>query len=214
MVKTIAYQHTNTYEILNPITAETKNIWVCFHGLGYLAKYFKKYFTHLDETQNAVIIPQAPSKFYMGEAFKHVGACWLTRETTMLDMDNILNYINGIFNTERLTNDPRIVLFGYSQGVSIATRFLKQYHYPIKALIMHSGSIPHELNEQDGLHFKQHCNRFIHISGKQDEYVTPELIQRENAKIDMLFGTVCEIYRPEIKHVVDTELLLEISKSL
>ncbi|WP_438961251.1 hypothetical protein [Nonlabens sp.] len=48
MVKTVSYQHTNSYEILHPVTANTENIWICFHGLGYLATYFKRYFQNMD----------------------------------------------------------------------------------------------------------------------------------------------------------------------
>lgn len=214
MVKTVTYSHTNSYEIVNPVVATTKNIWICMHGLGYLSRYFKKYFKTLDPAIHAVIVPQAPSKFYIGDTFKNVGACWLTRVDTMQEMDNNLNYLNNVLKQEEITGDPRLVLFGYSQGVSIATRLLKNYHHQIKALIMHSGSIPAEFTTTDVVHFKKHCGRFIHISGKRDEYVTPEIIAREKDKIEMLFGMDCEIHQPDIKHIVDVPLLYQIAQSL
>ncbi len=214
MSQTVTYQHTNSYEVLYPVTSTTKNIWICFHGIGYLATYFKKYFKDLDPQLNAVIIPQAPSKFYLGKDFKHVGASWLTRVDTAMEMENNLNYIDAILEKERLTGDPRLILMGYSQGVSIATRFLKHYEKPIKALIMHSGSIPAELDAQDGSLFQLKSARCIHIAGTLDEYLTADLIQLEKKKIEMLFGTKCEIHRPEIKHEVDATLLREISETL
>ncbi len=214
MVKTISYQHTNSYEILNPVTENTENIWICFHGLGYLARFFKRYFTGLDPLKNAVIILQAPSKYYLGTNFKHVGSSWLTRVDTDQEMQNNLNYIDAVLKEEHLYNDQRIVLMGYSQGVSIATRFLLHYNAPIKALVMHSGSIPNEFNELDADKFKELSSRNIHISGTRDEYVTADLIQRENKKIEMLFGTECELHRPDIKHEVDTTLLVDISNTL
>lgn len=122
MVKTISYQHTNSYEILNPIIETTENIWVCFHGLGYLAQFFKKYFTGLDPLKNAVLVLQAPSKYYLGSNFKHVGSSWLTRVDTDQEMKNNLNYIDAVLHEEGLNHDKRLVLMGYSQGVSIATR--------------------------------------------------------------------------------------------
>lgn len=214
MVKTVTYSHTNSYEIVHPITSTTKNIWICMHGLGYLSRYFKKYFKDFDPTIHAVIVPQAPSKFYMGTNFKNVGACWLTRIDTSQEMSNVLQYLHGILEQEQIIGDDRVVLFGYSQGVSIATRFLKSYDLPIKALIMHSGSIPNELNAEDSLHFKRYCDRFIHISGLQDEYVTPEIISREKNKIELLFGTECELHTPDIKHEVAIPLLHKIAQSL
>lgn len=214
MVKTVSYQHTNSYEILHPVIETTENIWICFHGLGYLATYFKRYFQDMDPIKNAVIVLQAPSKFYQGTNFKHVGASWLTRVDTAQEMQNNLNYIDTVLESEKLKSDPRIILIGYSQGVSIATRYLKHYNKEVKALVLHSGSIPHELNELDGNIFKEKAKRIIHISGTRDEYVTTELIKRENEKIEKLFGTKCETHRPDIKHEVATDLLIQISNTL
>ncbi|WP_438961250.1 alpha/beta hydrolase [Nonlabens sp.] len=129
-------------------------------------------------------------------------------------MKNNLNYIDAVLENEQLHNDPRLVLMGYSQGVSIATRYLKHYSKEVKALILHSGSIPNELNPTDGSIFKEKAKRIIHISGTRDEYVTAQLIQNENEKIEKLFGTKCELHRPDIKHEVATDLLIEISKTL
>ncbi|AGC78518.1 putative esterase/lipase [Nonlabens dokdonensis DSW-6] len=182
--------------------------------MGYLSTYFKKYFENFDSVKNYVIILQAPSKAYIGKGFKHVGACWLTKVDTHQEMQNNLNYINKVLISEKIEQDPRVTLFGYSQGVSIATRFLKQHHFPITSLIMHSGSIPEELTKEDGLHFKKYCSRFIHIAGTKDEYSNEEIVEREKEKIELLFGTDCEIYRPEIKHVVHVPLLEEIAQNL
>ncbi|MGB5982011.1 MAG: esterase [Nonlabens sp.] len=214
MVKTVSYTHTNSYETLNELTEKTENIWICFHGLGYLATYFKRYFEGLDPEKNYVIVPQAPSKFYIGKKFKHVGACWLTKVDTGREMQNNLQYIRSILDAEQITGDRRIVLFGYSQGVSISTRFLKNYYVPIKAMILHSGSIPAELDHQDSKHFKIICNQFIHISGMRDEYATPEREAEEMKKVKMLFGTECEIHRPDIKHIVHVPLIEDIAKRL
>jgi len=214
MVKTVSYTHTNSYEVLYPVLPTTQNIWLCLHGLGYLSSFFKKYFEKLDPELNAVILPQAPSKYYLGTKFKHVGASWLTRVDTDQEMQNNLNYLDQVMDQEGIAGDSRLVLMGYSQGVSIATRLLKHYAHPIKALIMHSGSIPAELDAEDGEQFKKRTHKFIHIVGTQDEYLTSDLIEREEKKILMLFGTDCELYRPELKHEIDAQLLASISKTL
>jgi len=214
MINKVSYQHTNTYEVLYPITSNAKNIWICFHGLGYLSKFFKKYFKGLDPEENAVIIPQAPSKYYLGDQFKHVGASWLTRIDTDQEMQNNLNYIDGVLANENIAGDSRIILMGFSQGVSIATRYLKHYAQPVKALIMHSGSVPAELDQKDGELFRRMSKRCIHIAGTQDEYLTADLIEREENKLELLFGKECELHRPDIEHIVDAQLLIDISKSL
>lgn len=214
MVKTVSYEHQNTYEMLYPVTSKTTQIWVCFHGLGYLATYFKRYFTGFNKETCAVIVLQAPAKSYLGKDFKHVGACWLTKVDTQQEMQNNLNYITTVLQTENIYGDPRIVLMGYSQGVSIATRFFAQYHHPITALIMHSGSIPAELNEETAKHYATYCHKNIHIVGTQDEYLNEEVITREKNMLELLFGTKCELYRPVIKHEVAVTLLEQLAVSL
>jgi len=42
--KEISYQSTNTYSTLNTLTSETKNVWIVFHGIGYLSRYFIQLF--------------------------------------------------------------------------------------------------------------------------------------------------------------------------
>ncbi len=214
MIKTVRYEHQNTYEVLNPIHDHTTHIWLCFHGLGYLAQYFKRYFTGLDPNKHAVIVLQAPSKHYLGTDFKHVGACWLTRVDTTQEMDNNLRYVNEVLNQEHVYADPRLVLLGYSQGVSIATRFFAQYHFPIKALIMHSGSLPAEFDDRTAMHFAKYGRKFIHIIGLKDEYINDENIKTEKNKIKRLFGTACEQHTPNIKHEVAVTLLEKIAETI
>lgn len=214
MVKTVRYEHQNTYEVLNPIHENTAHIWICFHGLGYLASFFKRYFIGLNPHKHAVIVLQAPAKHYLGTDFKHVGACWLTRVDTAQEMDNNARYIDEVLNQENIYGDPRLVLLGYSQGVSIATRFFAQYHFPIQALIMHSGSLPEEFDGLTANHFNRYGKRFIHIIGLKDEYLNDQNVVNEKNKIKMLFGTACEQYSPDVKHEVAVTLLEDIAKTL
>jgi len=62
--KKVIYSSSNTYSVLNNYTKKTKNVWIVFHGLGYLSKYFIKYFSKVNAEENYIIAPQAPSKYY------------------------------------------------------------------------------------------------------------------------------------------------------
>ena len=42
--KEIYYSVNNSYSTLNELTEATKNIWFVCHGMGYLSRYFIKYF--------------------------------------------------------------------------------------------------------------------------------------------------------------------------
>ena len=139
--KEAAYTSTNTYRTLNNLTEKTKNVWMVFHGMGYLSKYFINYFSELDADENYIIAPQAPSKYYQGKDFKHVGASWLTRENTMTETQNILNYVDAVYKKESIESFPNLIVMGYSQGVSIATRWVASREIQCNKLILHSGGI-------------------------------------------------------------------------
>ena len=95
--KEIGYQTKNSYSTLNNLTEDTKTVWFVCHGMGYLSRYFLKYFKELNAEENYIIAPQAPSKYYI-QPKKHVGANWLTRDETKVGMRNILNYFDAIFD--------------------------------------------------------------------------------------------------------------------
>lgn len=119
--KQVSYQTTNTYSVLNEFTPATKNIWLVCHGMGYLSRYFLKYFKPLDPEDNCIIAPQAPSIYYLNNSYRRVGASWLTRENTTAETENLLNYLDEIYKAEIPQNAPQFIVLGYSQGVSVVT---------------------------------------------------------------------------------------------
>ena len=122
--KKVSYQISNSYSTLNEISVKTKNVWVVLHGIGYLSRYFLKYFKDLDPDENYIIAPQAQAKYYLNNEYRHVGASWLTRENTEAETENVLNYLDEVYKAESLQDAPNLIIFGYSQGVSIATRWI------------------------------------------------------------------------------------------
>ena len=140
--KSVIYLSSNTYSVLNNYTTKTKNVWIVFHGLGYLSKYFINYFSKINPEENFVIAPQAPSKYYQGKDFKHVGASWLTKENTIEETKNVLAYVDQVYKSEIKVKPPNLIILGYSQGVSIATRWVAARKINCNHLILHSGGIP------------------------------------------------------------------------
>ncbi len=208
----ISYETTNSYSTLNLITEKTKNIWIACHGLGYLSKYFIRYFKILKEEENYVICPQAPSKYYQGNDFKYVGASWLTKENTKLETENVLNYLDALHESERNRfNEKRIILMGYSQGVSVVMRWMSQRNIKCDDLIIHSGSIPKELKSSD---FDHHRNINVHlIYGNEDEYINDEKLTHQLNFAKTLFPNQLQIHEFDGKHEVNSAILKQIAES-
>jgi len=209
--KEATYKTTNTYHTLNNFTEKTKYIWVVFHGMGYLSKYFINYFSELNADENYIIAPQAPSKYYQGKDFKHVGASWLTRENTQMETQNILNYIDEVYSKERVGKTTNLIVLGYSQGVSIAARWVASRKIQCNKLILHSGGIPNELEPAD-FEFLSTQTEVIYLYGNKDQYITEARETEEKLKGSKLFQNRLKIEVFNGTHEVNREVLLKLSQ--
>lgn len=200
----INYTIKNTYSTLNKLTKNTKNVWFVCHGMGYLSRYFIVYFKDLNPEDNYIIAPQAQSKYYQATGFKHVGSSWLTKENTLVETENVMAYFDAVFESEAIPKDRNLIIFGYSQGVSVALRYLAKRKLQCSQLIIHSGGIPKELTPEN---FKFLNAKVTLIYGTDDEYLNEERIAYETEKAQSLFGNNLKILPFEGKHVVNVELI-------
>ena len=177
--KEISYTTTNTYSTLNTLTDQTKNVWFVCHGMGYLSRYFLKYFKDLNPVENYIIAPQAQSKYYLPPNFKHVGGSWLTKENTIKETENVMRYFDAVFEAEIIPKNTNLIVFGFSQGVSVAMRYLARKQLPCEQLILHSGGIPKELTSDD---FRFFNGTVYLVYGTDDEYLNEARMEEEQRR--------------------------------
>ena len=202
--KEISYSTTNSYSTLNTLTDQTKNIWFVCHGMGYLSRYFLNYFKNLNAEDNYIIAPQAQSKYYIPPKFQYVGASWLTKENTIKETENVMRYFDAVFEAEAIPKDKNLIVMGYSQGVSVAMRYIAKRQLQCEHLILHSGGIPKELNVED---FKFLNAKVYLVYGTDDEYLNEERMQEERNRAFELFGNKVNIIPFEGKHEVNVEII-------
>ena len=202
--KEISYKNTNSYSILNNLTEHTKNVWFVCHGMGYLSRYFLKYFKDLNPKENYIIAPQAQAKYYIPPKFKHVGASWLTKENTAKETDNVMQYFDAVFDAEFIPKHCNLIILGYSQGVSVAMRYIAKRQLQCDELILMSGGIPKELNAND---FAFLSAKISLIYGTKDEYLNDERMIYEKERVQELFGNDVSIIPFEGTHVVNVDLI-------
>lgn len=202
----MAYPARNTVSTQNELTSKTTHVWILFHGMGYLSRYFLKYFDGLDPERHFLVAPQAPSKYYLDKHFKHVGASWLTKEDTELEIENILSYLDAMMAGLSLPKGIKLVVFGFSQGVSIATRWLARRKILCDHLILYAGGIPEEIKPSDVVHLNDHTGIKV-IVGNRDEYISLERWELEKEKIQTLFKgrAVVEVF--DGTHEIRKELI-------
>jgi len=207
--KTVSYTHTNTYSTLNTYTPKTKNVWLVCHGMGYLSKYFIKYFKGLNPEENYIIAPQAPSKYYQDKKFKYVGASWLTKENTALEKENVLRYMDTVWAAESSqwkAQDINLILMGYSQGVSIITRWASSRKIDCKQFLLHSGAIPSELTPQDFVYLSL-TTKVTYLYGDKDPYINEARKTEQQLKGTALFGKRLEVEVFDGVHEVNTTFI-------
>lgn len=207
--KQVSYQSVNTYSTLNERTDKTENIWVIFHGIGYLSKYFLKYFRHLNQEKNYVIAPQAPSKYYLNGKYEHVGASWATRENTEQDIQNVLAYLDEIYEKEGLKNAKNLIFFGYSQGVSIVTRWIARRRINCSKLVLNSGRLPTELKPEDFAFLEGIEISFVY--GTEDPFVNKEFLESEEKRIRELFPKNLKFIPFDGGHEVNKDIILKLA---
>ena len=207
----VSYSHVNSFETLNKINSKTKNVWFVFHGMGYLSRYFLKYFKSLNPEDNFIICPQAPSKYYLKDNFKHVGASWLTKEDTNQEINNILQYLDRVKESIKIPENVNFILFGFSQGVSILMRWLTSREINCDKLILYAGGIPNEIKPQqvEFLDFQKTSIQIIY--GNSDKYLNEERLKLEGEKRELLFGKNTEVINFEGGHEIKLELLQKIA---
>ena len=202
--KEISYKSTNSYSTLNTLTKTTKNVWFACHGMGYLSRYFLKYFKDLNPEENYIIAPQAQAKYYIPPKFKHVGASWLTKENTPKETENIMQYFDAVLEAENIPKNCNLIVLGYSQGVSVAMRYIVKRRLQCSKLVLMSGGIPKELVTDDFAFLKAKISL---IYGTQDEYLNDERIVLETKRIHELFGNDVTIIPFDGTHIVNMELI-------
>lgn len=210
-IKNVTYNTTNTYETLNKLHSDTKRVWIVFHGIGFLSRFFLKYFNELPKNENYIIAPQAPSKYYLKNEYKHVGASWLTKENTALETANLYNYLDAVIAHEKLPANCKIIFFGFSQGISIALRYLAYSKLTCSKLILYAGGIPTELKKSDFKHLKSDTE-IISVFGNKDQYITPDKSIEENRKLKTLFGENVQYITFDGGHEVNKEIINQLAE--
>lgn len=205
--KEISYTTTNSYSTLNTLTTSTKNVWFVCHGMGYLSRYFLKYFKGINPEENYIIAPQASSKYYIKQNFKHVGASWLTKENTLPETENVMQYFDAILEKENLPKYVNLIIFGYSQGVSVAARYVASRKIQFAKLILHSGGIPKELEAED---FKFYNGKAYLICGTKDKYIDESRLKIEIERATKLFKQHLKVIMFEGVHEVNITAVEEL----
>jgi|TARA_B110000263_G_scaffold202610_1_gene182392 predicted esterase len=211
----ISFKSSSSYISYNKLSPKTESIWFVFHGYGQLSRYFIRRFDVLDKEKNYIIAPQGLSKFYLDKEYKNVGASWLTHEENEMDLLNQQNYLTELFNELKLEIDfskIKVNFFGFSQGVSVFTRFLMKYDLKIDNLIFWSGWVPDEFFKINKSVIDK--TNIYFVIGNEDQYYDNPILKEYIKKFKIMLDKKIDFNVFDGGHVVDRKILKKINEKL
>ena len=188
--------------------------WLACHGYGQLASSFIKNFVGLDDGKTLVTAPEALNKFYWNGFDGPPVASWMTRHERLDEIADYAGYLDSLHHLflEKLRPDVRVVLFGFSQGVSTVVRWMEAKRPHFHHLLLWAGSLPEDL---DYLPLASYlADKSLHYAiGNADQFLTPERMAFQKSIIEKGGLQVSE-FRFEGRHEVPAEALQNISMKM
>lgn len=165
----ITIEKTARVRVLHP-EGRPKATVLALHGYGQLVEFFIRKFTGLKDAQYKVIAPEGFHRFYQQGHSGRVGASWMTREARLQDISDYEKYLDQVVKTFAEPDIPLLV-FGFSQGVATACRWVSHTSFPVKGLITWAGTFPPDVNWNVNA---EKLNRMIFHAffGDNDEFIS------------------------------------------
>ena len=211
----LSFQYSARYFTLGSLNSDTKAIWFVLHGYGQLAEYFIKKFQVLANYNIYVIAPEGLSRFYLeqidpktGRANDRVGATWMTKENRLMDIENYINYLSGIYKKEVGTSSVPVTILGFSQGAATASRWLLSNQIRFNRLVLWAGVFPSDMNFVSGKKtFEEKEVTFVY--GTADPFLTDKKFNEMQKLASEISASINEIAF-EGGHEIDRATLLKL----
>jgi predicted esterase len=163
--------------------------WIVLHGYGQLAGRFIAHFAAIAGPQRAIVAPEALNRFYIDAprpggppaAERRVGTTWMTREDRDAEITDYVGYLDRV-RQSIVPDAQRVTVFGFSQGVATACRWIALGSAQLHRIIFWAGPIPPDAD------FRQLAARTNGIPieivfGSRDEFAGSRNLDEELAQL-------------------------------
>jgi predicted esterase len=204
----VVSRHARVGIVGDPATAT--DAWLLLHGYGMLAQGILHWFEKAGRPRRLLVAPEGLSRFYTTEVEgkRVVGASWATRDDLANELDDQYEYLERVVAGIIPPAVP-LHVHGFSQGVSVATRWAVRTERPIRRLVCWAGAIPEEITA-DGLKRKLVREPLHLVVGDRDKRVLPERVEADAARF-RTGGLAVQLQRFAGGHVIDAGVLQSLS---
>ncbi len=187
----LSVTRTARYFTIGELSSDTKEIWIVLHGYAQLAKDFIRFFTPLTNGKRFIVAPEGLSRFYAKGFFGKPVANWMTSEDRQHEIIDYIHFLDLLALQLRLSETKaKIVILGFSQGVTTASRWIHHTNIRIHHFVICSGEIGTELREP--ISEKLKTIAITYITGNNDPLITPEKHQLYHQLMQSLKATIIE----------------------
>lgn len=185
--------------------------WMVLHGYGMLAQGILHWFRTAERAGRVLLAPEGLSRFYteMREGKRTVGASWTTREDLEQELEDQYQYLERAVH-ELLPEGIPLQVHGFSQGVSVGSRWSVRTRRPIARLVCWAGGLPDDVTA-DGLRRALGPEPLHLVIGTRDSRVVPARIEADAARYREA-GLAVTVHRFDGGHWVDEGVLKALSE--
>lgn len=195
--------------------SDVTDLWIVLHGYGQLPKYFLRKFDFLNNGRTRVVAPEGLHRFYLTGTEGRVGASWMTKEARLDDIHDQAEHLNALLELQKKECPyiKRVILFGFSQGVSTACRWMDHRKGKgIDALFCWAGTFPPDIDYN--LSADAFSNRPFNVFlGDSDEYISQEKMEHMILELNSR-GIHPKPHMYSGNHSVDSEVLEKVWKNM
>ncbi len=200
----VVSRHARVLVVGDPAAAT--EVWLLLHGYAMLARGIMHWFRSAERPDRLLVAPEALSRFYVEReaGYRSVGASWTTREDLEHELVDQYAYLERVV-TEFVPAALPMHVHGFSQGVSVATRWTARTARRVHRLVCWAGAIPADV-AVDGL-LRQMMGEPVHlVVGDMDTRVTPAQVEADAHRLRAA-GVPVELHRFAGGHTVDRSVL-------
>jgi predicted esterase len=166
-----------------------REVWFACHGYGQLAGRFLEKLRVLDDGSRVLVAPEGLSRFYLSEspAERRVGACWMTREDRLAEIDDYVQYLDAVYAAVFARVDRGAVTvhaLGYSQGAATVSRWAATGTARVDRVVLWGGELPPDLDlSKEPAAGRLRAGRLTFVYGRSDEFITPKVVETTKQRL-------------------------------
>ncbi len=174
----ISIKKTARYYSSGALDTSYQHVCFCLHGYGQLAEFFIRKFKYPELQDVLFIAPEGFHRFYLKNTAGRVGATWMTKEDRLHDISDYVAYLNQVLKEvmSKVGKPLKTGVFGFSQGVATACRWVAQSNHQFDYLINWAGAFPPDLDFEKA-HEKMRIMPLTLAVGDADEFISESNLQ-------------------------------------